>query len=85
MRVDLRERRELVSGFSDSLSRAIEFVAVPLLLAFAGHKLDGALGTGNTLLVALAVFGVVGMVLRAWYAYVAAMTEAEQDAPWRRR
>ncbi|MDP9387648.1 MAG: AtpZ/AtpI family protein [Actinomycetota bacterium] len=82
--MDLRERRELYNGFSDTLARAVEFVAVPAVFAFLGHLLDGLLGTGSVFTVALAVFALAGTFVRAYYAYDVAMREQEAGAPWAR-
>ncbi len=82
--MDLRERRALYNGFGDTLARAVEFVAVPGLFAFAGHYLDGRLGTAPLLTVVLAVFALAGTFVRAYYAYEAAMREHEAERPWAR-
>lgn len=81
----LEQRKKLYSGFSDALSRAIEFVAVPLIFAWLGHLLDGQLGTGAVFTVALATFAIVGMSLRSWFGYVEAMKAEEARAPWRKQ
>jgi hypothetical protein len=81
----LEQRKKLYSGFSDALSRAIEFVAVPLIFAWLGHLLDGRLDTGIVFTVALATFAIVGMSLRSWFGYVEAMKAEEARAPWRKQ
>ena len=81
----LEQRKKLYSGFSDALSRAIEFVAVPLIFAWLGHLLDGKLGTGVVFAVAMATFAIVGMSLRSWFGYVEAMKAEEARAPWRKQ
>lgn len=80
-----RQDQQLYGGFGNALSRAIEFVAVPLIFAFIGHLLDGWFGIEPVLTVAFGVFGVVGITLSFWYAYVAAMEAEEAKAPWRKR
>ena len=82
--MDLREKRELYNGFGDTLARAVEFVAAPGLFAYGGHVLDGRLGTGNLLTVALAVFAMAGVFVRAYFAYEVAMREHEAERPWAR-
>lgn len=82
--MDLREKRALYNGFGDTLTRAVEFVAAPALFALLGRLLDGAFGTEPLLMVALAVFGFVGVVVRAYFAYEVAMREHEADTPWGR-
>ena len=77
--------QQLYGGFGNALSKAIEFVAVPLIFAFIGHVLDGRFGIEPVLTIALGVFGLVGITLSFWYAYVAAMEAEEAKAPWRKR
>lgn len=82
--LDLRERRELYNGFGDTLARAVELVAVPGIFAFAGHLLDGRLGTAPVVTVVLAVFALAGTFVRAYFAYEVAMRAEESKAPWGR-
>jgi F0F1-type ATP synthase assembly protein I len=82
---NLRERRELYNGFGNALSRAFELVVTPLLFGFAGHLLDGALGTGPLFTVVLVTLCLVGMSARFWYAYDAEMRAHDRAAPWGRR
>jgi F0F1-type ATP synthase assembly protein I len=84
-RRDLRERRDTWNGFGNTLSRAIELVATPVLLGLGGWGLDRWLGTRPAFMLVLFLFGVIGMALRTYYAYVAEMEAHEQEAPWRRR
>jgi hypothetical protein len=80
--LDLREKRELYNGFGDTLTRAVEFVAIPGVFAVAGHLLDGRLGTGSLLTVLLATFALAGTFVRAYFAYETAMREEESRRPW---
>lgn len=82
--MDLRERRALYNGFGDTLTRAVEFVAIPGVFALLGRLLDDRFGTGPLLTVALAVFGLVGTFVRAYLAYETAMREHEAERPWAR-
>ena len=82
--MDLRDRRALYNGFGDTLSRAVEFVAVPGIFAYVGHLIDGRFGTAPFLTVVLAVFALAGTFVRAYYAYETAMREHEASAPWAR-
>lgn len=82
--LDLRERRELYNGFGDTLARAVELVAVPAVFALGGHALDGLAGTGPLLAVALAVFALAGVFVRAYFAYEVAMKAHEAERPWAR-
>lgn len=82
--MDLREKRALYNGFGDTLTRAVEFVAIPGLFALVGAFLDDRLGTGPLLMVGLAVFGLAGVFVRAYFAYEVAMQEQEANLPWRK-
>jgi F0F1-type ATP synthase assembly protein I len=83
--VELKARQDLYSGFGNALQRAIEIVGTPLLLGLLGGLIDRRLGTSPVFLVALALFGVVGMGLRLYYAYVRDMDAHDKGAPWARK
>ena len=78
------DRRELYSGFGDSLVRAFEFAATPLLFGLIGHFIDGRLGTLPWLTIALVVFALAGLFVRMYYGYAAAMEAHESKAAWKR-
>ena len=80
----LQARQRLFSGFGDALALSIEFVATPLIFAVAGYFLDGWLGTGPYLMVALGAFAFAGVVVQAYYRYLAAMEAEEAGKPWTR-
>lgn len=71
-------------GLGDGFSLAVEFVAVPLLLALAGYGLDRWLHTAPTLAVVFGAVGFVGTVARTYYAYMARMAYEEEGKPWTR-
>ncbi|MGH9179483.1 MAG: AtpZ/AtpI family protein [Acidimicrobiales bacterium] len=81
--MDLREKRALYNGFGDTLTRAVEFVAIPGLFALIGAFLDDWFGTGPLLTVGLAVFALTGVFVRAYFAYELAMQEQEANLPWK--
>ena len=83
--MDLRDRRQTWSGFSDALARAIELVATPLLFAVGGWYLDRWLGTRPLFTLTLFLLVVVGMAARMYYAYKAEMQRHEEAAVWARR
>ena len=83
--MDLREKRALYNGFGDTLTRAVEFVAIPGLFAFVGAFLDDRIGTGSVLTVGLAVLALAGVFVRAYFAYEVAMQEQEANLPWKAR
>lgn len=78
------DRQKLYGGFSDALGKAVELVAVPVIFALMGHFLDGRFGTGKVLAIAFTIFAVVGMFVRAYYAYGVAMEAESEKAPWRK-
>lgn len=80
--MDVGERRELYSGFGNSLVWAFEFAATPLLFGLIGRFLDNRLGTNPWLTIVLVIFAIAGLVVRSYYGYVAAMDEHEAHAPW---
>jgi F0F1-type ATP synthase assembly protein I len=71
-------------GLGDGFSLAVEFVAVPLILALVGFGLDSWLGTTPVLTVVFGVVGFVGCILRTYYAYLARMEYEEEGKPWTR-
>ena len=75
---------QLYNGFGDTLARAFEMAMAPVLFTGLGYLIDRWLGTRPIFLVIFAVLGVVGAVLKAWYAYVASMRAHEEGAPWHR-
>jgi F0F1-type ATP synthase assembly protein I len=76
------ERQKLTQGFSEVFSRAVEFVATPVLFALFGNWLDHRIHTGHLLLVVLAAFAIVGMSLRTFFAYSETMKAEEAKGPW---
>lgn len=76
------DTQKLTQGFSDVFTRAVEFVATPMLFALFGHWLDGRIHTGHLLLLVFAAFGIVGMSLRTFYAYSETMKAEEANGPW---
>jgi F0F1-type ATP synthase assembly protein I len=83
--VDLKARQELNQGFGNALALAVEMVMTPMLLALLGWALDRWLGTAPVFLIALAVFGIVGMALKTYYAYAERMRQHEASGPWASR
>ena len=80
--MDVGERRQPYSGPGDSLVLGVEFAAAPLLFGLIGHALDGRFGTRPWLTIFLVVFALTGLVVRAYYGYVAAMDRHQSGAPW---
>ncbi len=80
--MDVGERRELYSGFGNSLVWAVEFAATPVLFGLIGHFLGQRLGLGPWLTIAFVLFAITGLAVRAYYGYVAAMEAHQANAPW---
>jgi hypothetical protein len=78
------DKRDLYNGFGDTLARAIEFVAVPVLFAFGGSVLDRRFDLTPVFTVSLLIVALIGAFLRTWYGYVEAMKAEEAKAPWNR-
>jgi F0F1-type ATP synthase assembly protein I len=82
--VDLSDRQATYNGFGGALAQAVEFVVTPLLFGLLGFWIDGRAGTRPLFMIVLAAFAVVGMALRAYYAYREAMAHEEEGKPWTR-
>jgi F0F1-type ATP synthase assembly protein I len=82
--VERGDRRSIWQGFGDALAAAVEFVAVPILFGLLGLWLDGLLGTRPVLAIVLGLIGLVGVVARTYYWYVADMKREEEARPWTR-
>ena len=80
---DLATRRKINKGFSDGFTRAVEIVVTPVLLGFLGALLDGWLGTRPAFTLALATFGVCGIVAKLWLGYDREMKVEEAKVPTR--
>ena len=80
--MDVSEKRELYSGFSDALARAVEMAGIPVLFGLFGRWLDTRFDTAPIFLVAFLVFAFVGLGVRSFYAYRTRMESLEANAPW---
>ena len=78
---DLATRRKINKGFSDGFTRAVEIVVTPVLLGFLGAGVDGWLGTRPAFTLALAIFGVCGIVAKLWLGYDREMKAEEAKVP----
>lgn len=81
----LRERQALWTGSNDGLTLAFEIVLVPLFFGLFGWWLDSLLGSGPLLVIVFAGFGLVGVVVKAYYSYKVKMDIEEEGKPWTRR
>ncbi len=65
----------------DGLAKGVDFAGVILVFFGIGWLLDRGFGTTPWFMVGLTLFGVVGQLVRTWYAYDADMRahEAERE------
>lgn len=82
--MDLRARQQTNRGFGDAMSRSFELALVPAIFGGLGWLLDRALGTSPTMTIILAVFGVVGTVIKFWIGYDLEMKRHEAAGIWNR-
>ena len=73
-----RDQRELMSGFGDGLARAFELAVTPLIFGAIGWFLDRRFGTQPLFLLIAFFAAIVGIGVREWAAYDAAMKVEEQ-------
>ena len=78
------DKRDLYSGFGDTLARAFEMVATPAVFAIAGYALDRWLGLLPLLTIVFTVLALVGTGARTYYSYQAKMQSLDDASPWGR-
>jgi F0F1-type ATP synthase assembly protein I len=79
-----RDQRATWEGFSNALSHAVELAGTTVLFVLGGLWLDSRFGTRPLFTVALALFAVVGLGVRAYYTYQAQIARDEEGKPWTR-
>ena len=62
---------------NDTMGKGFEFAGVVVVFFGLGWLLDSALGTTPLFMIGLSMLGVVGHLVRMWYAYDAEMREHE--------
>lgn len=80
--MDLKARQDLNQGFGNALGLAVEMVGTPMIFGLGGYLLDRWIGTSPLFTLVLFLFGVVGMAVKTYYAYVEKMKREEADTPW---
>mgnify|MGYP000368436904 CR=1 FL=1 len=80
--MDLKARQDLNQGFGNALGLAVEMVGTPMIFGLLGWLLDRWLGTSPVFTLVLFLFGIVGMAVRTYYAYVEKMKREEAGTPW---
>ena len=76
--MDLRDRRELSSGFGEALERAVELVVTPMIFGFFGFLLDRRLGTRPAFMLVLFLFVLGYVVWKHYVRYGARMNEHQR-------
>ncbi len=77
-----RDQRNTWHGFSNALSQAFESVATLVIFVLLGLWIDGRAGSRPLFTVIFALFAVVGISVRTYYAYKAQVTRDEEGKPW---
>ena len=80
--MDLKARQDLNQGFGNALGLAVEMVGTPMIFGLLGWLLDRWLGTSPVFTLVLFLFGIVGMAVKTYYAYVEKMKREEAGTPW---
>jgi F0F1-type ATP synthase assembly protein I len=81
---DLKGRRELYQGFTDTFVKGIEFALTLAIFAAMGYGLDRLAGTVPVLTIVFFLIGVVGLATKTYYAYEATMQQHDAAGPWAR-
>ena len=79
-----KAKQELYNGFGDTFTRGIEMVLTVALLGGLGYFLDRLAGVVPVLTIVFILVGVIGVGVKEYYVYEAAMQAHEADAPWGR-
>ena len=80
--MDLKARQDLNQGFGNALGLAVEMVGTPMIFGLVGWLLDRWLDTSPVFTLVLFLFGIVGMGVKTYYAYVEKMKREEAGTPW---
>lgn len=68
----------------EGIAGAMELVFPPVIFTLLGVWLDGMLGTGPLLAIALFFFSVAGTTVSAYYRYRATSSVLDEGKPWNR-
>ena len=82
---DRTGRRELYSGYGDTLTRGVEMAITPFLVAAIGYLIDRVAGTVPVFTIVFGVIGLVGVGLHTYYTYEARMRLHDTAGPWAKR
>lgn len=83
--MDTSDKRELYSGFGNSLAQAFELAAIPALFALMGWGLDRLFGTGPAFVVIFVVLALIGLAAKSFYTYKANMDAETAGRPWEKQ
>jgi hypothetical protein len=82
---ELKGRRDLYNGFGDTLARGIELALTPAIFGVGGYFVDRYFGILPVCTLLFTLVCVVGMFVRTYYAYEAAIAKESDGAPWSRQ
>ena len=82
---DLKGRRELYQGFTDTFIKGLEFALTLAIFAAMGYGLDRLLGIVPVLTIVCFFLGAIGLATKTYYAYEAKMQDYDASSPWARR
>lgn len=80
--MQLDEKRDLMNGFGDGLSRAFEMAVTPAVFAAIGLIIDSRLDLVPVFTIALLMFAIAGVFVRTWFDYDQRMKLEESKAGW---
>lgn len=75
-------RRQLYSGYADSMTRAFELVVAPLVFGLLGFALDRVFGLTPVLTIIAVIVAFAGTGVKLWYGYEADMRAHDNGAVW---
>ena len=79
---DRKGRQELYNGFGETFTRGMEMVLTPALIGALGYLLDRVSGLLPVFTIVFTIVGVIGVGVKEYYTYEAAMRAHEANAPW---
>ena len=79
---DLKGRQHLYNGFGDTFTKGMEMVLTPMLMGGIGYLLDRVIGMVPVLTIVFLILGIVGVGVKEYYTYEAAIAVQEEGKPW---
>lgn len=76
------DRQQTWAGMNDGLALGMEMAVAPVVFALIGLWIDSVLGTTPGFAVGLAMFGMIGGFVKAYYIYTFKTAATEVERPW---